>query len=154
MTTTTDMTKTVTMTTTQETRDTAPLTGIEFFSGVGGYSLAINQKLLRIEIMKAFDINTNANKVFSLNHVKEPKVTGIDRLNEIETRADVWLMSPPCQPFTSGGSRKDDKDPRSEGLLNLIKLLPVTLPKVVFLENVYNFEISNSRKLLVSSLIR
>eukprot|EP01047_Picozoa_sp_COSAG01_P012798 COSAG01_NODE_584_length_15174_cov_27.387901_22_plen_92_part_00 len=39
-------------------------------------------------------------------------------------RADVWLLSPPCQPFTSNGKRRDDTDNRSAAFLHLLRLLP------------------------------
>lgn len=57
-------------------------------------------------------------------------------------KANCWLISPPCQPYTRGGKSLDDKDQRAKGLLNLIDILPKLTdpPKYVFLENVLNFE--------------
>jgi len=65
-------------------------------------------------------------------------VKDIDRYN-----ATCWLLSPPCQPYTNGGQKKDTEDPRAKALLHLIDLLPQldVIPKYVFLENVKNFEV-------------
>ncbi|CAO0792323.1 unnamed protein product [Mucor circinelloides] len=73
----------------------------------------------------------------------------IDRYN-----ATCWLLSPPCQPYTNGGQKKDTEDPRAKALLHLIDLLPQldVIPKYVFLENVKNFETSQSRKKLIEQL--
>eukprot|EP00438_Fugacium_kawagutii_P036545 Skav231225 [mRNA] locus=scaffold813:188111:190842:+ [translate_table: standard] len=38
--------------------------------------------------------------------------------------ADLWLMSPPCQPFTRTGHRRDVLDPRCRALLRLVDALP------------------------------
>ena len=40
-------------------------------------------------------------------------------------QADIWLMSPPCQPFTRRGLQLHDADPRSASFLHLLQLLPV-----------------------------
>ncbi len=91
--------------------------------------------------------------------------------------ADVWVMSPPCQPHTRQHNdknqqdkqqRKDLEDPRSKSFLKICewlegapcsddaKLIPnrlsdEALPSLIFLENVVGFESSNSfRKWLLA----
>lgn len=68
--------------------------------------------------------------------------------------ANIWLLSPPCQPYTQGGKRRDDKDSRSAGLLHLIKMLELmpNPPLALFLENVPFFETSNCHAALVATL--
>jgi tRNA (cytosine38-C5)-methyltransferase len=83
-------------------RTAEKLSAIELFSGIGGYSFAIKSSNLPINIIKAYDVNTNANQVYCFNHGLKPITTGIDRLKAKDVVADVWLMSPPCQPFTAG----------------------------------------------------
>lgn len=59
------------------------------------------------------------------------------------------------QPYTAGGKRLDDLDKRAAGLLHIIKNILPNLsksPKFIFLENVPNFETSNSRDLLIDVL--
>jgi site-specific DNA-cytosine methylase len=55
----------------------------------------------------------------------------------------LWLMSPPCQPFTRLGNQKDDQDNRSASLLHLINLLPelINPPTYILLENVKGFDV-------------
>lgn len=87
----------------------------------------------------------------------EPSKRSIDSLDAATLdrfKANTWLLSPPCQPYTQGGKRLDDQDPRALPLLHLIDLLMQVsqLPDYVFLENVRNFETSRSREKLVGAL--
>ncbi|SAM07633.1 hypothetical protein [Absidia glauca] len=130
---------------------------LEFFSGIGGLHHGVNIAGIGAEVVASFDVNEIANKVYAHNFKKEPSKKTIDRLTtkDIERyQADCWLLSPPCQPYTQGGKMKDMDDPRAKPLLHLIKLLSTldTKPTYLFLENVKNFEISQSRKELVTQL--
>lgn len=66
----------------------------------------------------------------------------------------MWLLSPPCQPHTRQGMKRDCSDSRSDGLLHLITLLQVVnhAPSYILLENVEGFEESESRNRLVGVL--
>lgn len=63
-----------------------------------------------------------------------------------EMRADIWVMSPPCQPHTRqhNNQKEDIDDPRSQSFLHLCDLISSmeldTLPKIILLENVIGFE--------------
>ena len=63
-----------------------------------------------------------------------------------EKKADIWMMSPPCQPHTRQHSnqKEDVDDPRSKSFLHLCDLISVmtveSLPKIILLENVIGFE--------------
>ncbi len=84
-----------------------------------------------------------------------------------EWSADVWVMSPPCQPHTrqhneKNEPRKDLEDPRSKSFLKICqwlegetseddsstknnnRLSDAALPSLIFLENVVGFELSHS----------
>ncbi|KAJ3319703.1 C-5 cytosine-specific DNA methylase [Boothiomyces sp. JEL0866] len=55
--------------------------------------------------------------------------------------------------FSGIGGMLDNQDPRAQGLLHLISCLElINPPKYIFLENVVNFEVSNTRNILVSKL--
>ncbi|KAL7443095.1 hypothetical protein ACHAXH_008619 [Discostella pseudostelligera] len=78
-----------------------------------------------------------------------PRQTPIERLTVEELQshsADIWCMSPPCQPHTRQHSNqhKESEDTRSKSFLHLCKLLcdmeENTLPKLILLENVIGFE--------------
>ncbi|RIA96172.1 hypothetical protein C1645_815755 [Glomus cerebriforme] len=71
------------------------------------------------EVVACFDINIIANFFHKHNF-------GIDSLviKDIEKyKANFWLMSPSCQPYTRRGKSLDDKDQRSKGFLQLIDIL-------------------------------
>ncbi|TPX66707.1 DNA (cytosine-5-)-methyltransferase [Spizellomyces sp. 'palustris'] len=130
---------------------------LEFFSGIGGLHYGLEYAHPRSEVVAAFDINEHANLCYHHNFGLRPTQTGIQNLTPKavdKLQANCWLMSPPCQPYTQGGKQLDDKDPRAEGLLHLIGLLGLvqTPPEFVFVENVPNFEVSRSRKLMVDKL--
>ncbi|PVU86345.1 hypothetical protein BB561_006736, partial [Smittium simulii] len=108
-------------------------------------------------IVESFDMNELANSVYTLNFNIKPNNKAIDhlKLNEIEKhKAEIWLLSPPCQPFTRGGKYLDDLDPRTNSLIHLMEILKELdhKPEFLFLENVYNFESSNTRKKLIKLL--
>ncbi len=78
-----------------------------------------------------------------------PRQTPIERLTLEELQchsADIWCMSPPCQPHTRQHSNQhmESEDARSKSFLHLCKLLcdmeEKTLPKLILLENVIGFE--------------
>lgn len=68
--------------------------------------------------------------------------------------ADIWLLSPPCQPFTRGGKQQDAADARSTGFLYLLHILRTMQgpPCHIFLENVLNFEVSECHAELMGIL--
>ncbi|KAI8093147.1 S-adenosyl-L-methionine-dependent methyltransferase [Halteromyces radiatus] len=137
---------------------TEPVRCLEFFSGIGGLHYGLNIAGINAQVVASFDVNEIANKVYTHNFKKEPSKKTIDRLTkkDIERyQADCWLLSPPCQPYTQGGKMKDIDDPRAKPLLHLIRLLPTLdkRPTYLFLENVKNFEISQSRRQLIDQLV-
>lgn len=104
------------------------------------------------------DVNTVANEVYKHNFQKTTKnlSRNIQSLNIEEIRKfniDTILMSPPCQPFTRVGLKKDSLDNRSESLLHILKLIPkIETLKYIIVENVKGFESSNTRNELVKCL--
>ncbi|KAL7748860.1 cell wall biogenesis and architecture protein [Sorochytrium milnesiophthora] len=145
---------------TTEKKVSKNIRALEFFSGIGGFRYAFLESQVRGEVVKAFDMNTNANHVYAHNFQDQPCVSAIEYLSvqDIDRhRANAWFLSPPCQPFTRGGKLLDDADPRSKALLHLMNdILPhlAQPPRYILLENVLNFERSRCRERLVSVLAR
>ena len=56
--------------------------------------------------------------------------------------ADVWLMSPPCQPYTVlNENAKGHTDPRATSFHHLFfTLLPQLQPQYILIENVAGFK--------------
>uniref|UniRef100_A0A0X3PPA4 DNA (Cytosine-5)-methyltransferase n=1 Tax=Schistocephalus solidus TaxID=70667 RepID=A0A0X3PPA4_SCHSO len=100
---------------------------LELYSGIGGMHLALSASSLDFEIVKALDINDTANKVYNSIH---PGMLAHNRtlesLSESEClglKADLWTMSPPCQPFTRMGKRRLGEDNRSLSFHRIIALI-------------------------------
>ena len=67
--------------------------------------------------------------------------------NGINGKLIVWLMSPPCQPFTRQGKQDDLNDRRTDGFVHLMKtILPqlTTKPQYILLENCFRFRTFSS----------
>jgi tRNA (cytosine38-C5)-methyltransferase len=139
------------------------LTALEFYSGIGGWSAAASLTTalpfqwasstvtLSIEVKAAFDINPIANDVYLLNHALKPNHRSLEHItvkNLDAHRADLWMMSPPCQPFTRNNDTavRDKVDPRTASFVHLQELLQQMQhqPRLIFLENVVGFESSES----------
>jgi tRNA (cytosine38-C5)-methyltransferase len=130
---------------------------LEFYSGIGGMHCALKRSEIDAAVIGALEINTTANSVYSFNYespvynVNLDKVTAsfLDKFN-----ADIYLMSPPCQPYTRTGKQEHSKDARSRSFLNIIsKLKEMTrLPTYILVENVKGFEISDTNEFLVKNL--
>ncbi|KAJ1653225.1 hypothetical protein GGF44_001988 [Coemansia sp. RSA 1694] len=135
-----------------------PIVCLEFFSGIGGLHYGLQQSGIAGKVAMSFDMNENANDVYEHNFFgQRPNNKAIDYLDlhDIDRhKANCWLLSPPCQPYTRGGKYLDDQDPRARGLIHLLRLLPrlAHIPDYLLLENVMNFENSRSRTILVTTL--
>uniref|UniRef100_A0A0X3NR69 tRNA (Cytosine(38)-C(5))-methyltransferase n=3 Tax=Schistocephalus solidus TaxID=70667 RepID=A0A0X3NR69_SCHSO len=129
---------------------------LELYSGIGGMHLALSASSLDFEIVKALDINDTANKVYNSIH---PGMLAHNRtlesLSESEClglKADLWTMSPPCQPFTRMGKRRLGEDNRSLSFHRIIALIQTVRPAAILLENVKGFELSDAWKKLLEAL--
>jgi site-specific DNA-cytosine methylase len=131
---------------------------VELFSGIGGWSFALEKLGLLdkgVHVAAAYDSNQQANKVYSATFGLSPVATDIATLPpEKLRRFPLWLMSPPCQPYTSGSKRLDDEDTRASALSHLVSLIHsgAAVPELLAVENVPLFRESHSRMQLVAAL--
>ncbi|PKC04672.1 S-adenosyl-L-methionine-dependent methyltransferase [Rhizophagus irregularis] len=132
---------------------------LEFYSGIGGMHYAFQLSNNSGEFLAAFDVNTTANSVYKHNLEKEKKKS----IRSIESlpisyydsfNANIWLMSPPCQPYTRMGLHQGSSDPRAKSFLYLIDMLSKMSfpPTYILIENVKGFEESDTRNTLVTQL--
>lgn len=125
---------------------------IELFSGIGGLRLAAPRGM---EVVAAYDQDRAAGVVHARNGaapVIPLDLASVTAREILRHDAEAWLLSPPCQPFTRRGSRRDIDDPRCAGLLRLIALLPRCRPCRVLVENVPGFHGSRAHAGLVAAL--
>lgn len=119
----------------------------EFYSGIGGWCSALKLSGVSHEVVGAFDINNVANDTYNHNYKSKASSKSIETftvkfLNKLN--ASIWVMSPPCQPYTRNNETetRDNNDPRSKSFLKLIQLIKEmsSPPKYIALENVVGFE--------------
>lgn len=137
------------------TKTTRTIRVIEWFSGIGGWSFALKMiesknPAVSFDIVKAVDINTVANEVYEQNLHLKPLAKSIESLTDAffdMNPADMWVMSPPCQPFTRNHERAAN-DNRTQALDHIITVIRRAasacrnncLPAYICLENVVGFE--------------
>jgi tRNA (cytosine38-C5)-methyltransferase len=143
---------------------------IDFFGGVGGNSIGLGMALdalglrdrVDLQVVASLEINQHAQAAHQLN--APPGCIAIAKGIETVTprelnalRSNVWLLSPPCQPFTRQGKQEGAEDNRCAALSHILHtLLPQcnVKPEIVYVENVKNFETSAARDELVATLGR
>jgi DNA (cytosine-5)-methyltransferase 1 len=132
---------------------------VELFCGIGGARVAASGMY---QPTHAFDQNDSALSVYRLNaqdHEAKVSSKNIEQLAHSDFRAlppasagALWWLSPPCQPYTVQGVRKDLDDPRAKSFRHLLENLSVNPPHDIALENVVGFKFSRARLLLLKTL--
>ncbi len=95
--------------------------------------------------MAALDINRVALGVYARNFPHPASACTLEGLGAAELAAfgaDLWWLSPPCQPFTRRGLGRDADDPRARSFLALLDRLAelgAAGPSRLALENVPGF---------------
>lgn len=125
---------------------------LELFSGIGAVSAALAG---HAEVVGAVDQHAGANATYLHNWHRPPEVwnlAGVKAAQLAKFDAELWWMSPPCQPFTVRGLQRDIDDPRCAALLRVLELVRALRPPRLALENVPGFLDSNMRIHLRSTL--
>jgi site-specific DNA-cytosine methylase len=127
---------------------------VEWHCGIGGVAAALGESACAIA---AVDIHREALEIYRTNFPgHRPVCRNIESLRSSEVAswgaADFWWMSPPCQPHTVLGNRRDLDDPRSASLKRLLELISEFRPPNLAMENVPGFAESHSRKALLETL--
>ena len=136
----------------------APLRVMEFYAGVGGYHWALNKAGINAEIVASVDINTNTNAVYAHNFPSTPhlnrNICGMTAKEMDSYAPDAFVLSPPCQPFTRQGLRRDNQDHRTDSFFHLMATLGEMKqpPGYLLMENVQGFETSQTRQHFVGIL--
>ncbi len=125
---------------------------LELYCGIGGCAAALDD---HADTIAAVDINRVALAVYGHNfpHVRVASLIeslAADRLRRWD--ADLWWMSPPCQPFTRRGLRRDVDDPRAETFLAALDRVAEVRPRYLGFENVPGFEGSRGHQRLRATL--
>ncbi|GAB2284895.1 C-5 cytosine-specific DNA methylase [Dionaea muscipula] len=134
-----------------------PLRVLEFYSGIGGMRYSMIEAGVNATIVQAFEINDTANDVYQYNFRHRPYQGNIQSLTAADLdsyQAHVWLLSPPCQPYTRQGLQKDSGDARASSFLSILELIPQLslAPLKLFVENVVGFETSDTHGKMIEVL--
>lgn len=132
---------------------------LELYAGLGGVAAALaggRGGRDGHEIVAAVDQSPLALHAYRHNFPGHPTVEarvaplGAERLGAFE--ADLWWASPPCQPFTRRGKRRDLDDPRAATFVALVELVAEVRPAYFAMESVEGFRDSRARDLLLGTL--
>ncbi len=127
------------------------LKALELFCGIGGFAAAVAG--WNVRVVEAIDQSRDALSVYRLNFPGHgARQADLEKVTADELaahRADIWWLSPPCQPYSVRGARKDVDDPRARSLVRIMEVLPRIpkdrLPLYLALENVEGFAQSEAR---------
>ena len=110
---------------------------VEFYAGMGTMRWSLERALesdagASVTALASIDNSEVANAVYLANYPDE-NASGvlmrrnIEHLSSVETLdarfggADVWTLSPPCQPYTRKGKRLHGDDPRAGSFARIIE---------------------------------
>lgn len=121
------------------------------------YTCIISESGIAAKVVAAVDINPVANDVYHHNFpetvLMNRNIQSINAQELNKLNVDAILMSPPCQPFTRLGLKKDALDNRTCSLLHILNLIPeLKNLKYILLENVKGFEMSQMRNKLIDCI--
>lgn len=137
----------------------SPTRALEFYCGIGGLHYSLLRARPDASVVAAFDVNPHGNDVYEHNFGVRPLQRNLlsfpaERIDKFA--ASLWLMSPPCQPFTRQGHQRDVADGRSQSFLHILDEMPNlrTPPTHVLVENVVGFETSEMRDVMLETFRR
>lgn len=135
--------------------DPPNLRALELFCGIGGAATALAG---RARVALAMDTHPRAVAVYRHNFpthaVSTTRIESVPVADLAAVGADLWWMSPPCQPYTHRGLRRDGDDPRARALHHLVDAVDEVRPRYVALENVPGFQHSDGHRALRAALDR
>lgn len=125
---------------------------LELYCGIGGAASALRPGAT---VARAYDVSELALGVYRSAHDHPADCVSLESLPTARLAAadaDLWWLSPPCQPFTRRGHGGDEADPRSRSLLSLVPKMVAVEPRYLALENVPGFADSATRGRLCAAL--
>lgn len=130
---------------------------LELFCGIGGVAAALGEAGDGGAgcVAAAVDVDRRALAVYAANHPGRTVARTLDTVAADDLAAfaaDLWTMSPPCQPYTRRGHGRDVDDPRARGFLAVLAAFAEARPRWLFLENVPGFAGSRAHRRLTAVL--
>lgn len=136
-------------------------TYIDLFAGCGGLSLGLHNAgwkgIFAIEKSPLAFKTLQYNLIDKVNHFDWPEWLSIsnhdidevisnnqDDLSNLQGKVDLVVGGPPCQGFSTAGSR-NESDFRNELIHSYINFIKLVKPKIIFFENVKGFTMEFSQ---------
>lgn len=122
---------------------------LEFYSGTGGMHYALAAAVPGATVVRAFDISPAANDTWASNFGGRPwqgDIAAVPQRLLDDPTVNMWLLAPPCQPYTRRGNKKGADDARAGSFMTLLGRLPSlkSPPAYLLMENVVGFEASST----------
>ena len=117
---------------------------VELFAGIGGARAALPPGH---SVVQAIDHDEACHRVYTAawgGHAQRLNLASV-RARQL-AEADAWWLSPPCQPYTVRGKRRDLDDPRAASLVHLLDLVADVRPRALAMENVPGFARSRAHR--------
>jgi DNA (cytosine-5)-methyltransferase 1 len=128
---------------------------LELFCGMGGFAAAAEGA---IDIVGAIDLSPHVLEIYRHNYpthgALQAQLDTFAASKLMAYEADMWWMSPPCQPYTTRGIRKDLSDNRARSLVHVLSVIGEHPPDFLGMENVPGFIGSEAHDLLTQTLER
>lgn len=120
---------------------------VDLFCGCGGMSLGF--QTAGFEIVGAFDAWQQAVECYNANFNIDAQIADLSKKNTAlaairPLRPEIIIGGPPCQDFSSAGSRSEGK--RADLTVSFAKLVKSIKPRYFVMENVYQAQNSNAYK--------
>ena len=129
------------------------MNAIELYCGIGGFAKACES--LHVDIIHAFDQNDAALQTYNANFSHKATKFNLEKFDETHLEdIDFLWMSPPCQPYTRKGAKKELEDSRTDSFKTILEAISKNPPLHVGVENVEGFKESSGRDLLVETLTK
>ncbi len=126
---------------------------VELFAGIGGFSAAVDG---HADVAAALDLSPHTLEALRLNfpgvHAIQKNIEQLTPAQMSAYDADIWWMSPPCQPYTVRGHQHDLEDRRARSLVHMLTLIDAVRPEHVAMENVRGFWDSQARQRVLDVL--
>lgn len=121
-------------------------TFIDLFAGIGGFRIALEK--YGGECVFTSEWDNKAQKTYKANFGENPH-GDITKISEKDIpNHDVLCAGFPCQAFSISGKQKGFEDTRGTLFFDIARIVKHHKPKVLFLENVKNFERHDNGKTL------
>lgn len=114
---------------------------IDLFAGIGGFRYALESVGYKCVFSSEWDKFCQESYK---NNFSESPYGDITKINEIDVPShDILCAGFPCQPFSIAGSQNGFNDTRGTLFFDIVRIVKLHKPKIIFLENVKNLKAHN-----------